>query len=187
MQTTIQNNYRAGLIRLPWLCSILLAGSALAATSGVEGMVKDPNGRPIGGATVRIEARGGSTWNKTTTTDSNGHYTYNGLTPGTYRLSLVVNSVVKASINDVKTKPGTPTQLNFDLRTGKAAHAAGPAKKAKHFVWMPAQTGTNLGGRWVEVDDNTAAAVNGANHVEKVGAGAVNRIQSNSGVVRGGN
>jgi len=29
-----------------------------------------------------------------------------------------------------------------------------PAKKAKHWVWIPAFTGSCLSGRWIEIDDN---------------------------------
>ena len=31
-------------------------------------------------------------------------------------------------------------------------------KKVKHLVWTGSATGSNLGGRWVEVDDNQTVA-----------------------------
>src|SRR6266550_2212090 len=52
----------------------------------------------------------------------------------------------------------------------KDAKAAAPAKKAKHMVWVPADTGSHLGGRWVEVDDQGKGAA-GANIDKASGEG----------------
>ena len=153
---------------------IFLAGSALAATSTIEGIVRDPKGQAIKNADVRIEAQGGSTWSKVTKTDMKGRFVHSDLAVGNYRVSLLVDGAVKASINNVKTKPSEPTQLNFDLK--KSGQGSTSAKKAKHFVWVPAQTGSNIGGGWVEVDENGNASNGSA--VKKVGGSAVARIQS---------
>jgi hypothetical protein len=156
---------------------VLLSGSAWAAPSALEGTVRDPGGRAISGANVRIEASGGSNWNKVVKTDANGHYVYNGLDVGVYRVSLLVNGSVKASINNLQTKPGKPTKLNFDLTTSPAASAQAK-KKPTHMVWMPEETGSHLGGRWVE--DGTPD-IAGTDNVQKAGNGLLRRIQSNSG------
>ena len=160
---------------------VLMSRNAWAAPSAIEGIVKDLKGRVISGADVRIEASGGSSWNKVVKTDAKGHYVYNGLEVGTYRVTLLVNGSVKASINNVKTKLGDPTKLNFDLKATTSSRASAPAKKkAKHLVWMPANTGTHIGGSWVEVDDNGTADTTGADNVEKVSGDALRRAQSNS-------
>ena len=77
---------------------------------------------------------------------------------GVYQVTLVVNGAVKASITNTKTKPDQTTQLNFDLKPVPAAQAGAGQKKGKHMVWVPAQTGSHIGGRWVEVDDGAKAA-----------------------------
>ena len=92
---------------------ILVAFSVFSGTSAVlEGVVKDVTGRPIKGADVRIEAKN---FSKTLKTNASGHYVIGGLAPGTYKVTLVVNGQVKASIPDAKTQADKPTQLNFDL------------------------------------------------------------------------
>jgi len=122
-----------------------LAFSAVAGTSTFEGIAKDASGRPIKGADVRIEGKSG---NQVVKTDATGHYISNGLTPGIYKVTLVANGSVKASILNAKAQSSKPTQLNFDLK-----QAVGPAKR--HMVWVPGDTGTHIGtGRWVTVDDN---------------------------------
>jgi hypothetical protein len=81
-----------------------------------------------------------------------------------------------------------PTQLDFKL-TGQYATNK-PAKKHTHMVYVPAETGSNLSGRWVEVDDNagsSAAATAGTGHVDKGGAAMLRQLQSASGSSSGGN
>src|SRR5439155_6816450 len=82
------------------LVSVLLVTFTVwAGTSVLEGVVKDPNGRPVKGADVRIEAKN---FSKVVKTDANGRYVCDGLGVATYKVSLVINGQVKASILDVK-------------------------------------------------------------------------------------
>src|SRR5438132_144716 len=98
---------------------LLVTFTVWAGTSVLEGVVKDPNGRPVKGADVRIEAKN---FSKVVKTDANGHYVADGLEVGTYKVTLVLNRQVKASILDVKTQLNKATRLNFGL-TGKTALA----------------------------------------------------------------
>jgi hypothetical protein len=173
-------------ISVIFLAITFCARAAWADTAAIEGTVKDVNGKFVNGADIRIEAKDGSSWHKLAKTDAKGHYAYVGLTAGTYRVSLVVSGATKASINNVKAQAGNSTNLNFDLQ-GKAgaAQTSTSAKKKTHHVYMPGQTGTNLGGRWVEVEDgdNTTTKSN----VTRTGAGGLSSMQSNSGQQRSGN
>jgi hypothetical protein len=163
----------------------IVLGNVSVNASTIEGIVKDPNGRAISGADIRIEGRSQNS-SKVVKSDAKGHYVYGDATAGvTYRVTLLVSGAAKASINNVQAK-SEPTQLNFDLKAGNASQVSGPpAKKGKHMVWMPAQTGTNIGGRWVEVDEGSAP--NGNERIQRVGGAALNRVQSNSGTSRHGN
>ena len=154
---------------------LLVAVSASAGTPALEGVVKDPTGHPVKGADVRIEARNGSDFSRIVKTDATGHYTSEGLRVGIYKVTLVVNGAVKASILNAQTQSGKPTQLNFEL-TPKTK----PVKK--HMVWIPAETGTHIGnGQWVEVDDNgNVANSTGANAVDKSSGDALTTPQSNT-------
>jgi serine/threonine protein kinase len=116
-----------------------------------QGFVKDAKGEPIKGAGVRIESRDGKQLFSTATTDPKGRYISQGLQPGVYRITLLVNGAVKASILNTRTKVDQPTQLNFDFK--RTSPAANIAKGRKHMVWVPARTGSHIGGNWVEVDD----------------------------------
>jgi serine/threonine protein kinase len=120
------------------------------APTSFQGFVKDAKGEPIKGADVRIESRDGKQMFGTVKTDPKGRYISQGLQPGVYRVTLLVNGAVKASIMNTRTKANQPTQLNFDF---KPTSAASITKGGKHMVWVPARTGSHIGGNWVEVDD----------------------------------
>ena len=109
--------------------------------ASLQGFVKDAKGEPIKGADVRIESRDGKQVFSTVKTDPKGRYISQGLQPGVYRVTLLVNGAVKASIMNTQTKANQPTQLNFDFKP--TSQAGNIAKRGKHMVWMPARTGTH--------------------------------------------
>jgi TolB-like protein len=123
--------------------------------ASIQGFVKYAEGEPIKGADVRIESRDGKQVFSTVKTGPNGRYISQGLQPGVYRVTLLVNGAAKASIMNTQTKANQPTLLNFDLKP--TSQADNIAKGRKHMVWVPALTGSHRGGNWVEVDDRAKA------------------------------
>jgi hypothetical protein len=164
---------------------VLCVANAWAGPASIQGIVKDAQGKPIKGADVRIESRDGKQLFNTAKTDTQGRYISQGLQPGVYRVSLVVNGAVKAAIGNTKTKSDQATQLNFDLKPVAAGQASTEQKKKKHMVWMPPATGSHTGGRWVEVPDG--AAEPGALNVKRANAEELQRESLSRGNPGGGN
>ena len=158
---------------------VLSVAIAWAGPSAIQGVVKDAKGQAIKGADVRIESKDGKQLFKTVKTDGSGRYVSDGLAPGVYRVTLLVNGAVKASIMNTQTKTDRPTQLNFDLKPVSTSQASTTAKKGKHMVWVPSNTGSHIGGRWVEVDE-TGSADAGALNVKKGSAEALRQEQLRS-------
>jgi serine/threonine protein kinase len=123
--------------------------------ASIQGFVKDAKGEPIKSADVRIESRDGKQMFSTVKTDSKGRYISQRLQPGVYRVTLLVNGAVKASIMNTQTKANQPTQLNFDFKS--TSQAGNNTKGRKHMVWVPSRTGSHIGGNWVEVDGSGEA------------------------------
>jgi Carboxypeptidase regulatory-like domain len=152
MNPPIQLRKATPLFLIPLVLSCFALSPGVQAlpvgTSALEGAVKDPTGRPIKGADVRIEAKN---FSKIAKTDASGHYISSGLAVGTYKVTVVTNGSVKASILNAKAQLGKTTQLNFDLTAQTAS-----ATRHIHSVWCPNETGTLIGGtgRWIDVDDN---------------------------------
>src|SRR5882757_2552208 len=103
---------------------VLCVASAWAGPASIQGIVKDAQGKPIKGADVRVESKDGKQLFNTTKTDAQCRYISQGLQPGVYRVSLVVNGAVKAAIGNTKTKSDQATQLNFDLKPAAASQAS---------------------------------------------------------------
>jgi hypothetical protein len=160
---------RIGLIGL-----VVSVATAWAGPSAIQGVVKDAKGQAIKGADVRIASKDDKQQFNTVKTDAKGRYISEGLPVGVYRVTLIVNGAVKASITNTKTKADQTTQLNFDLKPVPAAQANAGQKKGKHMVWMPPTTGSHTGGRWIEVDDNGSTDP-GALNVQKANAEQLQR------------
>jgi len=158
---------------------VLSVATVWAGPSAIQGAVKDAKGQAIKGADVRIESRDGKKLFKTVKTDRNGRYVSDGLAAGVYRVTLVVDGAVKASITNTQTRADQPTQLNFDLKPVLTSQASTAAKSGKHMVWVPSSTGSHIGGRWVEVPD-TGSADAGALNVKRGNAEALRQEQLRS-------
>src|SRR3954468_12542305 len=94
---------------------LLFAGAAIAQTSQIEGVVKDPNGQPLKDALIKIERKDikGSYKVKT---KKKGDYLHAGLPLGTYDVICEVDGKDVDRVGNVKTKLGDPTVVNFDLK-----------------------------------------------------------------------
>ncbi len=173
-------------IRIGLAGLVLTVASAWAEPSNIQGIVKDPKGQPIEGAEIRIEERNGERLIRVVKTDATGHYVSDSLPAGTYRVTLVVNGAVKTSINNTTVEASEPTRLNFDLKSTSAAQASLAAKKGKHWVWIPAFTGSRLPGRWVEVDDSGAWAADASSlNVVRISGEELQRTVHSVGIKRG--
>jgi tetratricopeptide (TPR) repeat protein len=101
----------------------LLAGSAWAQTTTVEGDVKGPDGHLLPGAVIdlnRTDIKG----HYHTKSDKKGHYLYAGLPFGKYDITCTVNGQLMDKVTNVQTDYGNPKTVDFDLQKTAAAHAA---------------------------------------------------------------
>ncbi len=97
-----------------------LAASSFAQITTIEGKVMGTDGNPIQKAVidiVRTDIKG----HYTVKTDKKGHYIYMGLPIGTYDISCVVEGKVMDKVSHVRTHPGDPIPVNFDLQHSAAA------------------------------------------------------------------
>jgi len=173
-------------LRIGFIGLVLFAASAWAAGSVLEGIVKDAKGRAIEGADIRIETKNGGRLLTTVKTDVNGRYILDGLPAGNYRITLVVKGAVKTSINNTTLELGQPTQLNFDLAAASTSRATATVQKGRHWVWIPAFTGSRLPGHWVELNDSGSWAGEASSfNVVRVSGEELQRTIHSVGIKRG--
>lgn len=164
------------IISLVVIASLLCCGSAWAAASKIEGIVKDPDGHPLRDAQIRVE---GKNFSRTANTDTKGHYNQGGLGTGTYDVTLLLNGQVKTSVANVQIlRQGETTTLDFALRRGRGAR---PSGAGKNFVWVGSETGSHINGRWLEVDERGHVNRAMGENIIRKNAEVVKRIQDNSG------
>ena len=156
------------------LSAVAASASSPVGSARIQGVVKDSRGQAIAGAEVHIRGKDGSA-EKIIKTDSNGQYGISNLPATDYEVVLFVNGVIKASINNAKASPDKPTQLDFKLTGQYAANT--PPKKHTDMVYIPAETGSHLSGRWVEVDDQTGPAAAAGGNVKRLSGEAVRKMQ----------
>ena len=105
----------------------LLACSAWAQTTTLEGQVKGPDGQPYKGAVIdltRTDIKG----HYSVKSDKKGHWLYTGLPYGKYDITCSINGQVVDKINGVQSKYGESTEINFD--GAKAAQEKAAAQAA---------------------------------------------------------
>src|SRR6266849_3326701 len=107
---------------------LLFAGASWAQITAIEGDVKGADGQPVKDAKILIERKDMKGTYKGAKTDKKGHYIYNGLPLGTYKVSVLIDNQVRDSVDNVKTTLGDPKQIDFDLK--KTAQQAQDLQKA---------------------------------------------------------
>lgn len=112
---------------------LLFCGSAMAQTSSLEGDVKGEDGQPLRGALIKIDRKDikGSYKVKT---DKKGHYFHAGLPLGQYKITVEVDGKDRDSVDNVRSRLGDPTPINFDLQALKNKQAALQAAAASGTV-----------------------------------------------------
>jgi tetratricopeptide (TPR) repeat protein len=114
---------------------ILMALTSFAQITAIEGVVKGADGKPVQGAMIQI-VRTDIKGNYKVKTDKKGHYIYNGLPMGTYDISCEVDGKAVDQVRGIRTSPGDPKQVPFDL------HAAQAQKDAQQAaIQKAAETG----------------------------------------------
>jgi len=122
--TMTENAIRKAKLWLALVCAMLLlpAASNLHAqepTGKIHGHVQDPTGAPMKGGTVSLSQDGGKTAKYSFTTDDNGNYTGQGITPGTY-MAIYRNPETPPDkmvdqFPEVKVTAGGDTTQDFDM------------------------------------------------------------------------
>jgi tetratricopeptide (TPR) repeat protein len=101
---------------------LLVASSAWAQVTTLEGDVKDEHGQPVPKVVVNLE-RTDIKGHYQVKSDKKGHWFYTGLPLGTYNITCSVNGQVVDKVEGVKSKYGESTTVDFNTGRGKMAQA----------------------------------------------------------------
>jgi len=104
------------------LCLGVFIGTATAfgqatATADLRGVVRDPNGAIIAGATVTATDNSKGT-TRTVTTDTDGNYVLLALSPSNYTIKIEASGFAAKTVNNVLLEVGQQSALDVDLTIG---------------------------------------------------------------------
>jgi tetratricopeptide (TPR) repeat protein len=97
------------------LSVLLFTGAAFAQTSQIEGKVTGEDGAGLKDALIKIE-RKDIKGNYKVKTNKKGEYLHAGLPLGNYKVTLEVNGQDRDSVDNVRTRLGEPTRVDFDMK-----------------------------------------------------------------------
>jgi len=101
------------------LATLVFTVSALAQTGGLTGKCIGEDGKPLVGYTVQVD-RQEMKWSQHTKTNKKGEYVYIGLSPATYKVTLLDPSGHRVFDITQHVGIGDPTEVNFDMAKEKA-------------------------------------------------------------------
>ena len=133
------------------VCLTALVISALAqiTTTGIRGIVRDPNGAVIANATVKAtdNATGVA---QTTVTSTDGGFIFPALQFGTYKLTVTANGFQSAVISEVVVESGRTTNISVDLSIGAATDTVQIAASAEQLNTTTAEVGGTINNKLVQ-------------------------------------
>jgi Carboxypeptidase regulatory-like domain len=141
---------RVALLLVALFCLFAVTPSALysqsATTGAVTGVVTDPTGAVVPGATITLIAKSTNS-SLVTTTDSSGRYLFSAVNPGDYDVTAVSKGFRKAVIGDLKVEVNESFTVNIPLEIGTAAETVQvEAKPEVQLQTTDASIGDVLGG-----------------------------------------
>ena len=98
------------------------AATLMRGNGRLSGMVTDPSGAALAGANVRLLDENNGVIAQTTT-QSNGQYTFSGVSAGNYRVEVERQGFQKNVIVGLNVSPGEENQFNTQLRLGSSAES----------------------------------------------------------------
>jgi Carboxypeptidase regulatory-like domain len=156
-----------------WVMAAILGGATLTigsvrADTSIQGLVLNSEGKPVAGAEVRADKADNSSARRLVTkTDAGGRYAFNNLPVGPYTITVVgqngARSNPRTAYSTDNNQPirrfmsPVPYQLRPDFGTRVAAN---DAKVTKRYVWKPGETGSHIGGQWINAADASRPSTN---------------------------
>jgi hypothetical protein len=128
--------------------SLAVSGSAQVNTASLTGMVKDPTGASVPGASVTVKNKA-TTVETTATTDDSGYYNFASLPVGAYTLQIERQGFKKALQEDINLEVGQKARIDLALEIGAVTESVVVATASSLLTTQEATTGGVIENRMV--------------------------------------
>src|SRR5689334_6523252 len=107
------------------LCRLLVAilavmsipAFAQVTATAIHGLVRDPSGAIVPGATLRLQDTSTGI-ERTTVSSADGVFAFSNLQPGTYKLTVAAAGFQNVVLNSIVVDSGRTTDASVDLKVG---------------------------------------------------------------------
>ena len=128
------------------LCALPAFGQL--STGSLTGIVKDPKGAVVAGATVTVKNTA-TNQEFSTETNNDGAYSIPTLASGVYTATIVAKGFKQAAVTDIKIDVGKTSTINVDLEIGSANETVTVVGGGELLQTQSATVGTTLTGRQI--------------------------------------
>src|SRR5262245_16635254 len=131
------------LLFLVWMLVFSVSVLAQESTGGIQGVVKDPQGALIPGATVEVTSPA-LIGKKTAMTDSAGAYRFDLLPPGVYSISVQATGFAPQTQGKLQLTTGALPTVNITMQVGAVTQEVSVAAEAAAIDVTLSKVQTNV-------------------------------------------
>src|SRR6516162_2142858 len=122
---------------------------AQITTTGIRGIVRDPNGAVVPNASVKVKDNSTEV-EQTTVSSSDGGFLFPNLQFGTYRLSATANGFKTAVIASIVVESGRTTDVSVDLEVGTTSETVQVLTSAEQLNTTTNEVGSTISNHLVQ-------------------------------------
>lgn len=137
------------LVHAAFLAAMVISALAQITTTGIRGIVRDPNGAVVANATVKATDNATGV-EQTTVTSSDGGFIFPALQFGSYKLTITAMGFQNAVIAAVVVESGRTTNISVDLSIGAATDTVQIAASAEQLNTTTAEVGGTINNKLVQ-------------------------------------
>ncbi|MBI1762562.1 MAG: carboxypeptidase regulatory-like domain-containing protein [Acidobacteria bacterium] len=131
------------------LTVLSLTTFAQITTTGIRGIVRDPNGAVVPNATVKATDNATGV-EQTTVTSSDGGFIFPALQFGSYKIAVTATGFQNSVIAAVVVESGRTTNISVDLNVGAATDTVQIAASAEQLNTTTAEVGSTINNKLVQ-------------------------------------
>lgn len=137
------------LVSIAVISLFALTGWAQITTTGIRGIVRDPNGAVVPNATVKVTDNATGV-EQTTVSSSDGGFLFPTLQFGSYKLTVTAIGFQNSVIAAVVVESGRTTNISVDLSLGAANETVQVAASAEQLNTTTAEVGSTINNKLVQ-------------------------------------
>jgi hypothetical protein len=122
---------------------------AQITTTGIRGLVRDPNGAVVPNATVKVKDNSTAV-EQATVSSSDGGFLFPNLQFGTYKLTATANGFKTAVIASILVESGRTTDVSVDLEVGTTSETVQVVSSAEQLNTTTNEVGSTIRNRLVQ-------------------------------------